>query len=320
MNPARDAIIIIAIVVGLAVISTTVRNSENFQSDFVKNGSVQTYSPPQNQTSEEEVEVITKEEEQQMIESEIIKIQAELAQVEKELEQVEKYGETSPYKGMVTMRKSAAALRSTNADKERIQLDASNKNESKVTITGWRLESAITGRSVSIPKAVYLVFAGSSNSKLPVLLMPGDTAYITTGRSPIGQSFKVNKCTGYYTQFQTFVPSISRKCPLPEEEILFYTRDTSIFLENDCMDFVDRMSRCRIPTKALPLTLSYACQEAIIDEINYNSCVDKHKNDEDFRIPDWRIYLRRDTELWRDKRELIKLLDENGKTVDYYSY
>ena len=318
MNPVRDGLIVIVIIIGLGIVSGAVRNSGGVRPLIVSNSS-SSIKAPKEKTVKKEKE-LTEKQKQRALEKEIAQIQAELARVEEELEIIELYGEKSPYAGLVKMRKSSGTLRTTDVDREYIQLDAGKDNDSKIVITDWKITSSITGRTVTIPEAVHLVFSGSSGSEQPVVLNPGDRAYITTGRSPIGPSFLVNKCTGYYTQFQKFTPSISSKCPLPEDEILAYTRDQSIFIDNACMDFVDRMRKCRINTKPLPLTLSFTCQDAIIEEINYSSCVDKHKDDEDFRVPDWRIYLKRDDDLWRDKREVIKILDEEGRTVDYYSY
>jgi len=197
---------------------------------------------------------------------------------------------------------------------------AGRNNDSSINISNWRLVSPISGKNLALGEAVHLIFSGSVNERQSVIFRPGDTAYVTTGRSPVGYSFLVNKCSGYFTQFQKFYPSLSKKCPLPKDEILDFDGDQSIFIDNQCMDFVNRIRRCTVSTAPTPLWMSSACQEAIVEEINYNSCIEKHKNDADFRVPEWRLYLRRDSELWREKREIIKLLDENGKTVDYITY
>jgi hypothetical protein len=70
----------------------------------------------------------------------------------------------------------------------------------------------------------------------------------------------------------------------------------------------------------MPIYLSQGCQDAIVTKLNYNSCVDMHRNDPGFYRLEWRIFLKREEELWKSKREIIKLLDETGKVVDYISY
>lgn len=331
----KDALIIIGLIVVLGALAIGINKIGRPQ---MNNGSTGTAQPAYLQTPEHPLPIPITEEQrngssyagqsgsgsgeptQQEVEQQIRQAQAELALLEQKRAEAEKYGEQSPYKGMVTMTKSWGGTYTTDPDQEYIQLTAAQSNTEPVRITGWKLSSAIIGKTVTIPGAAYLYFAGGANTEQPIELAPGDVAYIITGRSPVGYSFLVNECTGYITQFQKLVPSLSLRCPRPEDEIRSYTGDQSVFIDNACMDYVENMSRCRVPTSPLPLKLSYACQDAIVSEINYPNCIKEHKDDPDFRQSDWRIYLKRDTELWREKRELILLTDENGKTVDYYEY
>lgn len=253
------------------------------------------------------------------IEREVVKIQKELALVQKELEKIERFGENSTFKGKVKIVSGAGSARATDVNREYIIIEADRNNTSRISIEGWRIESIITGRGATIEEASYLPRIGEINTELPVNLTPGDRAIITTGRSPIGVSFRINKCTGYFEQFQQFFPALRRICPLPEEEILS-TEYPSILIDNACMDLVERTPRCQIRATKLPATLSFECQTSIIEEINYPSCIDKHKNDSDFVGNEWRIYLKRDLELWRGKREIIILFDQNRKVVDTLSY
>lgn len=258
----------------------------------------------------------TKENDITIIEEEIKKVEEELLQVQRELEKIEEFGEKSPYEGKVLLR--TASARSTDVSREYVEIRSVSKNTERILLSGWRLKSAITGIGVDIPKAAYLPKPGTLNTELPLALSPGDRAFIISGRSPIGVSFRSNICTGYFVQFQKFTPNVKRQCPDPEEEIL-HTKYTNIFIDNACMDFVERIPRCKIRTD-LPLSLSYECQRSIIDEISYNSCVEKHKNDENFIGSEWHIYLKRNNELWRKKREIINLLDEQGRIVDTIHY
>ena len=75
-----------------------------------------------------------------------------------------------------------------------------------------------------------------------------------------------------------------------------------------------------MPINNLPLSISPECNIYMRENINYGSCVQKHKNDKDFYNHEWRVYLERDQQLWKDRREVIKLLDTNGKTIDAISY
>lgn len=249
----------------------------------------------------------------------VIRTQTEIDAVEYALQSVELFSEKSPYEGMVTIEKISFGPRNTDPDLEYIRLKTSRQNSQKVPISGWRIESVISGRSLPIPEASYLPRSGVVNNKLPIWLESGDTVILSSGRSPIGVSFRTNLCTGYFTQFQTFNPRLPEICPSAEDEILFYTGDRSVLVDNTCIDFVERIGRCDIATK-VPILFSSLCQDAIGSEINYNSCVEHHKDTISFKGNEWRLFFRREKELWRTKREVIKLIDQNGKTVDVYSY
>jgi len=236
------------------------------------------------------------------------------------LEVVEDDGYTSVYAGLIELLHTKSGPASSDVNKEYIQIKSTSKNQANVNITNWSIRSSVTGRNVTIGKYEKLFYSGRAGSKEIVILAPKEKIYVLTSRSPIGSSFVVNKCIGYLTQFQDFYPTIFTNCPAPEDEILYYSKDPGIFLDNVCMDFVDKIPMCRIQTEPFPASISPSCQEAILQEINYNSCVDKHRNDEDFYSTERRIYLKYGSEIWREKREIIELIDEYGRVVDFFDY
>lgn len=316
----KDILILVAII---AVVLVSWVSSDESRSD-ARNSSAQSPSTELSSSRSRSSGTQTREpstrQEERQIEREIKQAQEDLEKAQEELVKLEKFGNSSPYKGKVTIVKRTSGPRADDVDKEYVELRASKENASVISLKGWRLKSLISGRSLEIEEASYLPHFGQVNTELPVNLRAGDKIYVTTGRSPIGVSFRVNKCSGYYQQFQKFTPRLKEQCPDPEDEILLYEGDRNIFIDNECLDFVERISRCEIRTSNIPKTLSFTCQEAIADEIGYSSCVEKHKDDDDFIQPEWRVYLKREAELWREKREIIALLDQDGKTVDVYSY
>ena len=182
---------------------------------------------------------------------------------------------------------------------------------------GWTLGTA-SGLSVPIPKSDILYFDNSVNAENDtVVLYPGDKAFVISGQSPIGVSFRVNKCSGYLAQFKNFNPYLSNNCPLARDENL-----SSIprRVENDaCFDMLSNYPICHAQVDSLPLGFSYECTKFITEKLNYNSCIDTHKNDKDFYQKEWRIYLKRNTELWTNSRyEVVTLYDNQGKIVDTY--
>lgn len=211
---------------------------------------------------------------------------------------------------------SRTGVTASDPQMEYLVLAASGNNTEPVQITHWSIKSAITGKTATIGQGAYLPYAGRVNAGERIFLRPGEEAVIATGRSPIGTSFKLNTCTGYFEQFQDFTPFLPRECPLQRDE------DAPVGVTDACLDFLETIPRCETYVKALPLSLSGdpLCQEHISGSVHYNGCVELHKDDSNFYKPYWRIYLGRDQELWKEKRETILLLDENGKRVDSLSY
>lgn len=252
------------------------------------------------------------------IEREIEKVQRELEQVAEELEKLEFKREESPYKGMISIERSTVGPRAADVNKEYVVLKATRQNNQSVRITGWTIESLITKRSMKIGEATILPRSGVVNSESPLYLPPGEKVIISTSRSPIGSSFRTNKCTGYFEQFQDFTPRLMRSCPYPEDELVDFS--TIPFTDDSCYDYVDRLPRCQMVLDALPPNLSNSCNIFINENISYTGCIENHRNDPDFFGKEWRVFLNRDEELWREKREILRLLDNNGKTVDVFTY
>ena len=258
------------------------------------------------------------EEQKGSIEEQLKTIGEETARVKDELEKAQEKASLSEYSDLITFSKGGATA--TSPDKEYLQIILSKAVKNKVIITGWELKSLISGVSVKIGEASWLPRLGGLNTKNTIVLSPGDKAIINTGRSPIGISFRTNICSGYFSQFQNFYPSLRRDCPDPYKDIEEKYLNGPNAYNDQCLDFIDRIQRCYINTISLPLNMQSQCQDFVTKKINYNSCIDTHKNDENFYGVEWRIYLSRDTELWKSKREVIKLIDGVGKTIGTITY
>ena len=220
----------------------------------------------------------------------------------------------SEYYGKVSL---AYVNKSTDISQEYITMRVSGASRT-INITGWTLKSLSTGNTVTIPKGTYLFFTGVHNVEEDIYLTSGDTVYLVSGLSPNGASFKINKCSGYLTQFQTFIPYVNNQCPRARDE------DLSIIpksVQNDaCFDYIDSISQCKIQTENLPIDWGFECRDFIQKKLTYPSCINTHKNDTDFYQPEWRVYLRRSYPLWKQKRENIVLYDSFGKIVSELKY
>ena len=221
----------------------------------------------------------------------------------------------SPYKGVV---KIYSISRSKNPSQEYVTIKMNSSTKESVVVTGWTLRSLNTGNATQIPKATYLYFVGVTNTEENVVMAPGETMYLVTGYSPNGMSFKVNECSGYLAQNQSFVPYLSRNCPLPRNEDL--SSIPKLTINDACFDYIETFSQCKIQKDSLPVYWSGECNNFIYNKINYPSCVAVHKDDKDFYGKEWRVYLKRGATLWKDRRESVGLYDNLGKLVDTYSY
>lgn len=218
----------------------------------------------------------------------------------------------SIYKTKATLR-VGYNVREEDPQKEYLEIRASSQNKEAIVISNWTIKGK-TGLDVKIGKGSYLPYSGQVNPQEAIKLEPGEKAVIITGRSPIGTSFRLNKCTGYFQQFQEFIPRLPKECPYPKEEYI------PEYLNEDCVEHIERLPKCEFPVNALPPNLLSTCHNYIIENVNYKTCVQNHRSDTNFYKKEWRVYLNRDTEIWGNKHDTIALYDENGATIDWVAY
>lgn len=230
--------------------------------------------------------------------------------VSPEAPEAEENSEESVYKYQVTL--SVGGAKQSNSQKEYVEIKASSKNDKPIDITGWSLVGK-GGLEIKIGQGAYLPYSAQVNPQQDIFLKKGEKAIVVTGESPIGTSFRLNQCTGYFEQFQDFYPGLTKDCPKPADENLPSN------LNDQCLDYLEKLPRCEMKI-SIPAGLPISCQTYINDKINYKTCVELHKNDSDFYKSEWRIYLGRREELWAQKRETIILQDQNKKIIDWVSY
>jgi hypothetical protein len=228
------------------------------------------------------------------------------------------FGSPSIYRGIVTMSDYVSGAGSSNPDDEYVELSVAQNANVPVDLTGWTIESEATGAAAVIPKGTEIPTSGIVNAAQDIVLTPGENAVLISGQSPIGASFRENKCIGYFSTFQTFFPSLPQNCPSPSDELdSFYGAD--YIRDEICVDYAKTLSRCEVAITP-PVGATSACQSFIAKYLNYNGCITAHQNDSDFEGDTWRIYLGRSNSMWRTQNEVVKLLDASGNTVDEFSY
>lgn len=253
------------------------------------------------------------------IEEKVARIYRELDILTEELRIAKLQEPVSPYAGSVDLRASNA--RDTNPDTEYLSLRANSSNTTTITISNWYLKSYVTDERASLPQGDRVMDRWRHPELSDILLEPGEEAYIMTTESPLNASFRENMCTGYITQHKTIYPSLTHSCPRPMDEM---KRFANIPLDDDsCYDFMERVYSCTTPTDDVidDADLTRACTRLIETTLNYDSCVERHKNDPYFDDPGtWHIYLEEDDNLWRKEREIIRLMDENDRVIDVIEY
>ena len=234
----------------------------------------------------------------------------------KEADAARTFGEPSPERGNVHLGAGSAA--EGPAGREYVELEADGGNTAPTRVSGWSVQSALTGVRAYIPRGANIFYLGAVNEQGDVYLNPGMTANLNSSPSPVGTSFRENICTGYLGRLQSFVPSLSSNCPPPAESLPL-TPDNLRTYGDACFDFVQQLPACTFP-RDVPPEVSPACHIFLSNTLSYNGCVERYRHRSDFLRASWRIYLNAGGELWRNTHDVIRLLDRGGRTVDVVSY
>ncbi len=219
----------------------------------------------------------------------------------------------SPYAGLVTLQRGAPYT--TNPLDEYLILQNSAPS-SAISISGWSLRSALTNERVVVPFGASPFIQGVINSVHKIVLNPGSQAILATGPSPVGVSFQETICTGYLAQTQEFVPALANACARPSQ-LIPRTIENERRLGTECMDYIDRLPQCSYPLY-LPATISQTCRAQLTATLTYTGCMQYYGSPT--TLDTWRVYFASGRELWQDSRDVIHLLDENGKVVDIVNY
>lgn len=242
-------------------------------------------------------------------------VQKQTATLQKQIQAEQDAKTRSPYYGLISIQ---YVNRGNTPNYEYAVLHMLDSATTTAQITGWRIQSIPSGQGTNVPDGTEIFWKGQVNGTAPIVMTPGDTVYLITGISPVGYNFRIDKCSGYLSQFQTFIPYISTNCPLPRNENL--SSIPKISANNTCFDYINSLQGCREQTAPLPLSLGYECINFITTKLDYTSCINTHKDDKDFFQKDWRVYLGRSSTLWQSEREDIILYDGSGKIVSELTY
>lgn len=252
----------------------------------------------------------TKEEEIARIEKELALAQKEAEALYREALAYEQIEHRSVYHDKVVVRLTRSRDGNPQNEYFYIHVPAGLPKDTRIPLSSFGIQDG-KGEWFKIEGATPLPIPGKKNEKEPIILKPGDTAYVITGYSPNGLSFQLNSCTGYFNRGTRFTPAIPTACPLVSSESWMAS------LPPECWAFVRSIGRCQTP--AIPLGLKPECAEAVAENTTYNACVLNHQHDADFYKNEWRIYLNRNAPIYTDEFDYALIFDENNKWI-WYQY
>ena len=226
------------------------------------------------------------------------------------------FGNPSPYRGKIAF--GSYATQEDNPNAEYVILRTGH-NSAPISLAGWSLQSAVSGIRMSLPQAAPVFMSGVLNSVTAVSVDSDSMATITSGLSPVGISFRENRCSGYLAELQAFTPDLSQSCPRAQDELTLTPENIQTY-GDACLDYVRTIPQCHFPGRDPAPQVSSACKNLVLNRFSYNGCVFAHRVDNDFALPSWRLYLSSDVELWRNSHDIIRLLDDQGRTVDVLTY
>lgn len=212
----------------------------------------------------------------------------------------------------VSLSRDATGPKGKTASTEYVILSATGSGS--VSLAGWSLRSRETGQGAVLPAAAEVPSSGNVNTLAAVSLAPGQQAIVSSGRSPVGVSFRENLCTGYFEERQDFKPALPQSCPTPYQELTRFAQGYS----EQCAAYIRSFAYCG--TDSDERSPGGSCEAFAEEYLNYNGCVDAHAQDSNFAGTTWRIFLGSGDELWRNNRDVIDLIDANGTVVDSLSY
>lgn len=249
-------------------------------------------------------------------EEELERTRKEYEAVQKAMQDAKTFGEPSPYRGAVQI--GAGSAPQATGSKEFLVLEASGDMTAPINITGWSLQSALTGVRAFVPRGAELFILGDLQVQENMYLAPEALAFVSSGFSPIGTSFRENTCTGYLASLRDFTPALSRECPSAGESLPLTPENVRTY-GDACFDVAHSLPSCAVPL-TIPGNISPACRIFLANNLSYNGCVQTHRSENDFTRTTWRIYLNATGELWRNSHDIVRLLDSEGRTVDVLTY
>ncbi len=176
-------------------------------------------------------------------------------------------------------------------------------------MTGWLIKG--NRGSQYVPQAVNVYDPSGLTAESDIYMKNGDMLTIYSNSSAIGVNFRLNKCMGYLSNTNNFVPPLYLSCPtVNRSEIVNFT--------GQCQNYITSLNSCQMPAPNPPISIyDYSCR-AYLDKLNYGGCFAKYRNDYDFMDNKW--YAWSGSQFLDFQHDRVLLFDRNGLLVAEYTY
>ncbi|MBD3208297.1 MAG: hypothetical protein GF370_02510 [Candidatus Nealsonbacteria bacterium] len=198
-----------------------------------------------------------------------------------------------------------------------ITLTTRLQKQDNINITGWSIQGK--NGSFTINQGAEKYRHGFQPDQDMIFADQNDRIYLVGTPSPLGSNFRLNECMGYLTHSYDFYPVISKSCPSPSKEDIKH-------LDICCREFINKIRRCEVPGYSTQITSLYVlredrkCRSFINDHFNYAGCFRDYSRTDGFLKNIWYIYFGTKPILAKNDCDILYLKDQNGLTVDSYSY
>jgi len=219
---------------------------------------------------------------------------------------------------------------------DKLTLYLSNTTNKNINITNWKIVSS--QGIFLIPRGVDYIDPNYKYKEEDIILPPYGKAKIIATTSPLGFSFRINKCFGYFLNLRSdlkkFVDYIPYFCKSFSKNELFNLRKQGYSIK--CLDFIKRLS---CPPKPLDLEKMISdpkCMKLLENLYTYHGCYYANINSEDFITKNWIIFIPTPTttiydtvtsrfketykNLYETRYEEIKIYDDKNLLVNSYIY
>ncbi len=195
-----------------------------------------------------------------------------------------------------------------HSDPLEVILEADLNRDETVDVTGWTIKSNFGFFTIPQAQRVYS-FGGSQGN---IILGYRDSVHLYSGQGPKG-NFRLNKCLGYFEETSPFTPSIPKKCPEP-------TRSEIESCSGYCEDYLLSLEPCEQPSANPPVPYNDTTCRDLLKTLNYGGCVEKYKNDDDFLLDEWWVWLDNKINIFDPLHDKVQLIDKEGNVIDEYRY